>query len=96
MEIHFDQKLLKLENNPSSEQIADASFRKLISHNFKENFSQYSKDELKQIKKLFYRKVDKEAQSYLLKNPQYLNQKVELLFTAVSYTHLTLPTILLV
>jgi len=82
MEIHFDQKLLKLEDNPSSEQIEDASFRKLISYNFKENFSQYSKDEIKQIKKLFYRKIDKETQSYLLKNPQYLNQKVELLFTA--------------
>jgi len=82
MEIHFDQKLLKLDDNPSSDQIADTSFRKLISYNFKENFSQYSKDELKQIKKLFYRKVDKEAQSYLLQNPQYLNQKVELLFTA--------------
>ena len=82
MEIHFDQKLLKLEDNPSSEQIEDASFRKLISYNFKENFSQYSKDELKQIKKLFYRKIDKETQSYLVKKPQYLNQKVELLFTA--------------
>ena len=82
MEIHFDQKLLKLEDNPSGEQIADASFRKLISHNFKKNFSQYSKDELKKIKKLFYRKIDKEAQTYLLQNPQYLNQKVELLFTA--------------
>ena len=31
---------------------------------------------------MFYRKIDKETQSYLLKNPQYLNQKVELLFTA--------------
>ena len=53
MEIYFDQKLLKLEDSPSSEQIEDASFRKLISYNFKENFSQYSKDEIKQIKKLF-------------------------------------------
>ena len=82
MEIHFDQKLLKLEDNPSIEQIEDASFRKLISYNFKENFSQYSKDELKKIKKLFYRKIDKETQSYLLQNPKFLNQKVELLFTA--------------
>ena len=50
MEIHFDQKLLKLGDKPSNEQIEDASFRKFISYNFK----------------------------------------------AVSYTHLTLPTILLV
>ena len=82
MEIHFDQKLLKLEDNPSSDQIEDASFRKLVSYNFEQNFSQYSKDELKQIKKLFYRKIDKETQNYLLQNPEYLNQKIELLFTA--------------
>ena len=79
---HFDQSLLKIDENPSKEQIRKASFRKITSANFKTIFSNYSKDEIKQIKKLFYRKIDKEAQKQLLDNPNFLNQTVEIAFTA--------------
>ena len=53
--IHFDQNLLNLDDNPSGEQIQTSSFRKLIKYNFNELFKDYSKDEIKQIKKLFNR-----------------------------------------
>ena len=79
---HFDQNLLKIDENSSQEQIRKASFRKVTSENFKTIFSNYSKDEIKQIKKLFYRKIDKEAQKQLLDNPNYLNRTIEIAFTA--------------
>ena len=72
--IHFDQNLLNLEDNPSEEQIKKSSFRKLIKYNFNELFKEYSKDEIKQIKKLFYRKIDIELKNFLIKNPEFLNQ----------------------
>ena len=38
---HFDQSLLKIDENPSKEQIRKASFRKIISANFKTIFFNY-------------------------------------------------------
>ena len=72
--INFDQNLLNLEDNPSEEQIKKSSFRKLIKYNFNELFKEYSKDEIKQIKKLFYRKIDIELKNFLINNPEFLNQ----------------------
>ena len=82
---HFDQSLLKLDNFPSSKQIEDTSFKKLIKNNFDNLFSKYSKEEKKLIKKLFYRKIDKEIKNILIKNPSYLNKTVEIKLTASTH-----------
>jgi len=79
---HFDQQLLKLEDHPSSEQIQKASFRKLIANNFEIIFDGYSKDEIKDINKIFYRKIDQELQQYLINNPDSLNKTINVSLTA--------------
>ena len=83
--IHFDQNLLNLDDNPSEEQIQKSSFRKLIKYNFNELFKDYSKDEIKQIKKLFYRKIDIELKNFLIKNPEFLNQTTNVDLTASTH-----------
>jgi phosphate transport system permease protein len=83
--IHFDQKLLNLEDNASEEQIRNASFRKLIKNNFDETFKDYSKDEIKQIEKLFYRKIDIELKNFLISNPEFLNKTTKVELTASTH-----------
>jgi len=82
MPFHFDQQLLKLEDHPSSEQIQKASFRNLITYNFEIIFAGYSKEEMKDINKIFYRKIDQELQQYLIDNPDNLNKTINVSLTA--------------